>query len=72
MISVVLTVCLVAAPSTCKDVRIPILEIEAKTVTPFGCALNGQKSAMKWNRDHPKWKIARYKCVDEDKKDIEI
>ncbi len=72
MITVVLSVCLIAQPMKCKDIQIPVLEVDEKMLTPWKCAHHGQLQAVKWIKTHPKYQIKRYKCVPEKRKQFDI
>lgn len=61
MIEIVLSVCLLANPADCKDVR--MLQM-AEKVTPYMCMFRGQVAAMRWAEGHPKYKIAKWKCQE--------
>ena len=57
MISLVLIVCLIASPDTCREERPPIDVISA-----FECVLQGQQIAHDWLEDHPKWTLSGWRC----------
>lgn len=59
MIEIVLSVCLVANPGSCKDVNLTYM---AESVTPYQCMVYGQSEIAKWVNVHPKWKVQRWKC----------
>ncbi|MCB1520645.1 MAG: hypothetical protein KDJ37_08720 [Hyphomicrobiaceae bacterium] len=59
MIELILSVCLAAAPATCKDVRLSYM---AETVTPHACNLYGQSEIARWLEAHPKWRPVRWGC----------
>lgn len=60
MIEIVLSVCLVSTPQTCKDVSLPVF---AEKVTPYGCMFRGQVAAAEWINGHPRWQIKKWKCA---------
>lgn len=59
MIEIVISVCLIQEPSRCQDVR---LNYMAQAATPQQCMMHGQHEIMKWLEDHPKWRIAKWRC----------
>jgi hypothetical protein len=57
---VVLTVCLIASPHTCKVERI------AQSVEdgpPMACIVEGQSTVAQWQTEHPAWRVDNWKCV---------
>ena len=56
MIQLVLTVCLAAAPTTCKEER-PFFE-----GSMLACATQGQFVAARWIAEHPAYTLARWRC----------
>lgn len=60
MIELVLSVCLVADPARCKDVRLSFAE---QSVSPIGCMMNGQVEIAKWTETHPDWQVAKWQCA---------
>lgn len=59
MIEIVLSVCLISSPATCKDVS---LNYMGDQVTPQQCMFRGQVAISQWIAGHPKWRIAKWKC----------
>ncbi len=59
MIELVVAVCLIDAPSRCKDVK---LNFEADSVSPQQCVMYGQFEMAKWIGEHPNWVIQRWTC----------
>lgn len=58
MIELVLTVCIITQPSTCRDQR---MLIEANA-TPQQCMMNAQPTIAQWGSEHPEWFVQRWKC----------
>lgn len=56
MIELVLTVCLLAAPTECREERRPF---EGGILF---CAMAGQAVGVEWIATHPKWTLARWRC----------
>ena len=71
MISVVMSVCLAAQPTVCKDVSLQFAA-EIENVTPFMCNRYAQPEMAKWIAEHPKWKLTRWKCISSEKKTLDI
>jgi len=59
MIELVLSVCLIQAPATCKDVKLSYM---ADRVTPQQCMMYGQSEIAKWTEGHPKWRVKKWSC----------
>ncbi len=56
MIQLVLTVCLAAAPTTCKEER-PFFDGSL-----LACATQGQLVAARWISEHPAYTLNRWRC----------
>jgi len=56
MTALVLVFCLQASPSSCIEER-PVAEMP-----PLACILQAQTYAANWLADHPKWRLARWRC----------
>lgn len=61
---VILSVCLLSAPTTCKDERI---QQAANPGAPLACLVEGQSIVAQWGTAHPLWHISRWKCVPRDR-----
>jgi hypothetical protein len=59
MLSLILTVCLAAAPDTCQEERPPVEPASAVT-----CMMQGQEIAAEWLNEHPKWVLSAWRCED--------
>ncbi|GJD89111.1 hypothetical protein BHAOGJBA_2637 [Methylobacterium hispanicum] len=57
---ILLSICLLAQPSTCKEDKID-LSFEARS--PFVCLRNAQSALATWQESHPEWHVARWRCV---------
>ncbi len=57
---VILTVCMIAAPSVCKEERVR-QSVEERP--PISCLVEGQSTVADWQQAHPAWHIDRWKCV---------
>lgn len=58
MIDLVLTVCLVASPADCKEER---LTYQARA-TSAQCMMLSSPYVAEWAGNHPKWRVARWRC----------
>ncbi len=68
MIELVLTVCIVTQPETCRDQRL-LFDTGA---TPMQCMMNAQPTVAQWGSEHPKWFVQRWKCQFPRKGDKDI
>lgn len=59
MIEIVLSVCLLANPSDCKEISLAQM---GEKVTPYACMFRGQVTASRWAKENPQYKIAKWKC----------
>lgn len=60
MFEILLSVCLAAEPSRCKDEHLTLLEDAA---LPYQCMLAGQIEIVRWSESHPKWNVKRWTCA---------
>ena len=60
MIGLVLTItiCMIDAPSKCKDILIPL----AEELTPYQCMVRAQPEIAKAMEAHPNWRVVRWGC----------
>jgi hypothetical protein len=61
---VILSVCLLAQPTTCKEERIQ-QSIEPRP--PIACLVEGQATVAAWGVAHPLWHITKWTCVSRDR-----
>lgn len=66
MVSIIISACLLADPKVCRDYRVPLNE----SYDPARCYLYAQPHFAKWAAEHPAWDIKKWKCVDNDVKDL--
>ena len=59
MITIVISACLIADPSVCKDHRVPLL----RNIDPAQCAQDALPHFAAWAAAHPAWKIKRWRCT---------
>ena len=57
---VILTVCMIAAPKTCREERV---QQSVEERPPISCIVNGESTIAEWQQHHPAWQIAKWKCV---------
>ena len=58
MYELVLTVCLMAQPESCRIQRLPFQE-------PMGitrCMIEGQMYLAQWLSEHPQWQLKSWRC----------
>lgn len=67
MIDIVASVCLLAVPDACGEVRLP-LDGEYKAMTPHQCMHMGQVALVKWFEENPGFRLEKFKCVDGSKR----
>jgi len=71
--TIVLAVCLIGQPLTCKDVNLLVSpEFGASLQLPFWCAKQGQIEAQNWSTSNPNWHIEKWSCPPNDKKGVKI
>lgn len=61
MIEIVLSVCLHADATRCKEDKISVL---TETATPYECMRYGTYEIVKWSEYHPRWRVAKWTCVE--------
>ncbi len=59
MITIVISACLIADPSVCKDHRVPLL----RNIDPAQCAQDALPHFAGWAASHPAWTIKRWRCT---------
>ena len=57
MVSLILVVCLSAAPDVCREERPPL-----EAVSETSCMVQGQLLAAQWLDEHPKWALKGWRC----------
>jgi hypothetical protein len=66
MISIIISTCLLSDPSVCRDQTIPLLS----EVSPLKCVMAAPPHVAKWNTEHPEWRVVRWQCRVEGRRDI--
>ena len=61
---VILSVCLLSSPTTCKEERV---RQSAEQRPPVACLVEGQNTVAEWGSAHPLWHIAKWSCVSGDR-----
>lgn len=59
MIEIVVSLCMISKPATCKDVHLTYM---AERVTPHQCMFRGQAEIAKYIAGHPKWRVMKWTC----------
>lgn len=57
---ILLSVCLLAAPATCKEERV---DWSFESASYIGCVVHGQGVLAQWQAAHPLWQVTRWRCV---------
>lgn len=57
---VIMTVCLLVNHGDCREARV---EQSVDERPPIACIVEGQSTVAVWQQQHPKWEVARWKCV---------
>ena len=60
MIELLLAVCLIDNPATCKDVS---LTYSAEALTPMQCVMRAEPEIAKWITEHPGWQTSASPAV---------
>ena len=59
MIELLVAVCQINNPNTCKDVS---LIFSAEALTPMQCVMRAEPQIAKWINEHPGWQTKRFTC----------
>lgn len=59
MLELVVSVCLLANPSQCKEVSLVYL---AEGTTPMQCMMASPTEIARWSESHPKWFARKWAC----------
>ena len=57
---ILMSVCLLADPTSCREERIGFSFEEA---SPFACVVHSQGAIASWQKDHPEWRVSEWRCV---------
>jgi hypothetical protein len=57
---ILLSVCLLASPTTCKEER---LDWSFEDANYLGCVIHAQSALAQWQAEHPLWRVTRWQCV---------
>jgi hypothetical protein len=57
---ILLIACLVASPSTCREERI---SWSFEGTSQVACFAKSQHAIVRWQEEHPLWRVARWRCV---------
>ena len=66
VIAILLTVCLIGDPGTCRDYKITL----TPGVTLTQCLRNAPPHIARWSEEHPGWHIERWQCGNVSREDI--
>lgn len=62
MMTLFMTVCLIASPDRCKEERVMIAE---HSVTPMQCMHASMPMIARWRGEHIAWRVVKWKCQTE-------
>jgi hypothetical protein len=66
VIAILLTVCLIGDPGTCRDYKITL----SPGVTLTQCLMTAPPHIAKWSEEHPGWHVERWQCGNASREDI--
>lgn len=66
---VVMTICLLSAPQSCREER---LSFSYEDASYMGCIVHAQSTLAEWQQSHPAWRINRWRCVPRNAVDVPI
>jgi hypothetical protein len=66
VIAILLTVCLVGDPGTCRDYKITL----TPGMTLTQCLMNAPPHIAQWSEEHPGWHVERWRCGNASREDI--
>jgi hypothetical protein len=58
MIVIILSTCLIADPSVCRDQIIPL----SSEITAMRCVMMAPPHVARWSMEHPEWRVVRWRC----------
>ncbi|SON54255.1 hypothetical protein HDIA_0714 [Hartmannibacter diazotrophicus] len=58
-------VCLLATPAHCRSES---LTVSIEEAPPMQCMMTAQQTIAQWTAAHPKWQVARWRCVPSKRK----
>ncbi len=58
MLTIVISACLIADPSSCRDYTLPV----DGDMDAMRCALEAPPFLATWQQSHPQWTVRRWKC----------
>lgn len=66
---VILSICLLSSPTTCKEARV---QQSVEERPPVSCIVEGQSTVAVWQQEHPLWEIRKWKCVPRSRLDTAL
>ena len=66
---VIMSVCLLATPATCKEEQVR-QSVEERP--PIACIVEGQNTVAVWQTEHPAYVVKRWKCVPRSRLDTPL
>ena len=58
---ILLSVCLLGTPSTCREDRITL---SLEQASPMACLLEAQPLIAQWQETHVQWHVERWRCTN--------
>lgn len=62
MIQLVFVACLNANSTYCEERHLLFVE----NMSPMACMMQAQPELAKWANEHPKWKVSKWRCQNDD------
>jgi hypothetical protein len=57
---ILLSVCLLSQPASCREER---LSFSFEEATAFACMIRSQEKIAEWQQSHPDYRVSRWRCV---------
>lgn len=57
---ILISICLLAAPTTCREER---LDWSFEEASYTSCFIRSQEALAEWQAAHPLWRVTRWRCV---------
>lgn len=57
---ILLSICLIASPTTCREDRI---DWSFESASAIACIAQSQGVIAQWQAEHPLWRVVRWRCV---------
>ncbi len=57
---ILVSVCLLTSPTTCREER---LDWSFEEVSYTSCFVQSQGASVQWQVAHPEWRVTRWRCI---------